>query len=253
MKLQLAGTIRKALTRLAALTCLSIAASVLSAQTTTQPPPPQQATPPAQNPTATPAANDNPFPGESADVPIIPVDPDPATAKGSSSSQPTAEAESVSGSRPDPDGDPVRSPDAPGMNSDDQFSSSRVGLANSAAGPDVDSSPGKTAKVKTREQVVKDNLDVGEFYLEKKNWKAALVRFQDAFALDSESTDAIWGMAESERRMDIFDKAEEHYELFLSYDPEGPHGKSARKALDQLLRDHPQTQKAADATIVPHK
>jgi tetratricopeptide (TPR) repeat protein len=147
----------------------------------------------------------------------------------------------------------VRSPDAAGINGDDQFSSSRVGLTGAAAGPDVDSGPGKTGKVKTREQVVKENLDVGEFYLEKKDWKPALVRFQDAFTLDSESPDAIWGMAEAERRMNMFDKAEEHYELFLSYDPEGPHGKSARKALEQLLRDHPQTPKAGDSASIPHK
>jgi tetratricopeptide (TPR) repeat protein len=139
----------------------------------------------------------------------------------------------------DPDGDPVRSPDAAGGGVDDGFSSSRMGLASMAAGPDIEATPGKSAKAKTREQVVKDNVDVGEFYLERKNWKAALLRFQDAFTLDSESADAVFGMAEAEDHLEMVDKAREHFELFLAYDAEGPHGKAARKALEQIEREHP--------------
>jgi tetratricopeptide (TPR) repeat protein len=218
-------------------------------QSPNQTPAGQQGAQPA-TPGASPAG-DNPFPGEAADVPVIPVDPAPGASKAAAAGQPPAEAESAPGGKADPDGDPVRSPDAAGGAEGDGFSSSRQGLNATSAEPDADAAPRKDGKAKTRGQVVKDNLDVGEFYLEKKNWKAAQSRFQDAFTLDSESPDALWGMAEAERHLELLDKAREHYQLFLAYDPEGPHGKAARKALEELERDHPVKTAAPSPPVIP--
>jgi tetratricopeptide (TPR) repeat protein len=38
-------------------------------------------------------------------------------------------------------------------------------------------------------------------------------------------------MAEAERNLGQFAKAREHYEKLLEYDPDGKHGKQARKVL----------------------
>jgi tetratricopeptide (TPR) repeat protein len=205
--------------------------------------------------------SDNPFPGEDSNAPIIPVAPAPGSAAGSPGRPNYTPAQrdgdsGSSGSSSDPDGDPVRSPDGPGNVSNDGFSSSRSGLSGQPAENDTDAVPGQSGKHKTREQKLKEDLDTGEFYAEKKNWKAAQSRFADAFALDKENADAVWGLAEAERHLQLFKEASEHYQLFLTYDPDGPHSKAARKALDQVEGAQPSTSsslKSSDPSSTPHK
>lgn len=204
--------------------------------------------------TAPKPASDNPFPGEDTNAPIIPVDPGPGAAAGArdsgrAGSEAAAPANATAGRDADPDGDPVRTPDAPGQTADDGFSSSRSGLANLPAEDDNDGRPGKSTKNKTREQVIQEDLDVGEFYIEKKNWKAAQARFAAAFALDGENADSVWGLAEAERHLGLYKEAAGHYTLFLSYDPDGPHSRAAKKALGEVeiaasSAKHPDAQNA---------
>ena len=191
-------------------------------------------------PDAAKPASDNPFPGEDPNAPVLPADsgansgpggsPDPGRGSGAGNG-----ANSAAGARRDSDGDPVRSPDAPGSAGDDDgFSSSRSGLNQMPAEDDSDARPGKSTKIKTREQVIRENQDVGRFYLEQKNWRGAQSRFSAAFALDKENPESVWGLAEAERHLSLLKEAEEHYKLFLAYDPDGPHARSARKSLDEV-------------------
>ena len=181
--------------------------------------------PAKQNPPK--AGGGNEFPGENADAPIIPVDPGPnASAAGGEQGGKDGETRSSSGDRGD---DPVRSPD--GTGSDDGFSSSNAGLSPRSNDDDV---PATAKPARSRAKEIKEDIDVGGFYLDKKNWKAAKERFETAFALDAENPDAVLGLAEAERHLQELDKARTHYELFLSYDPDGPHSKAARKALEQV-------------------
>ncbi len=207
-----------------------------------------------QSPPASPKpTSDNPFPGEDSNAPIIPVDPGPGGAAGADSgragSEAAAPANATAGRNADPDGDPVRTPDAPGQAADDGFSSSRSGLANLPAEDDNDGRPGKSTKNKTREQVIQEDLDVGGFYMEKKNWKAAQARYAAAFALDGQNPDSVWGLAEAERHLGLYKEAAGHYTLFLSYDPDGPHSRAAKKALGEVeiaasSAKHPDAQNA---------
>jgi tetratricopeptide (TPR) repeat protein len=213
---------------------------------------PQVPAPQAQKPDATAPkpknGSDNPFPGEDPNAPIIPVDPVPGTASGSGSGRSGSGADS---GRPghrdaDPDSDPVRSPDGQGnTTTDDGFSSSRAGLHGVPAEDDSDEKPGKSTKNKTREQVVKEDVDVGGFYLDKKNWKGAQARFSAAFALDAENPDSVWGLAEAERHLQLYKEAAEHYKLFLSYEPEGRRGREARKALEEVEAAQPSASAAS--------
>jgi len=183
-------------------------------------------------------AGGNEFPGEGSDAPIIPVDPGPNAGSREPGGKDAAERSS-SGDRGD---DPVRSPDGAGSSggagSDDGFSSSNAGLSPRSSDDDAPAT-GKPAKSKAKE--IKEDVDVGGFYLDKKNWKAAQERFQTAFALDAENPDAVWGLAEAERHLQQLDRAKAHYELFLSYDPTGPHSKAARKALEQVESERAST------------
>jgi cytochrome c-type biogenesis protein CcmH/NrfG len=49
--------------------------------------------------------------------------------------------------------------------------------------------------------------------------------------LDPDNPEVYWGLAETERHLGDFAQARTHYQKLLDYDPEGPHGKEARKAL----------------------
>ena len=192
--------------------------------------------------TPTPAGGgDNPFPGEDSNAPIIPVDPGPGYRPDAGREPYPGHSGGDTGWTPparrdaDPDGDPVRSPDQPGVVTDDGFSSSRGGMPSSLPSEDDnDARPGKSVKNKTREQLIQEDLDVGGFYLEKKNWKAAQARFAAAYGLDKENAEVVFGLAESERHLQLYKDAAEHYSLFLSYDPQGPHGRAARKALSEV-------------------
>jgi hypothetical protein len=202
---------------------------------------------------------DNPFPGEDPNAPIIPVGPDSGGAGsgarpgGSRGSRPGSGSGNDSGPTPrrdaDSDGDPVRSPDGAAHTTDDDgFASSNSGLNRMPAPDASDERPGKSTKNKSREQVIKEDVDVGGFYLEKKNWKAAQARFTAAFAMDSENPDVVWGLAEAERHLQLYKEAAEHYKLFLSYDPDGPHHREARKALEEVEAARPPVSASSKGT-----
>jgi tetratricopeptide (TPR) repeat protein len=200
---------------------------------------------------ATKPQSDNPFPGEETGAPIIPVDPGPGSVPPSGSTPSRTPAETAPGhpDNPDRDADPVRSPDPPGMTADDGFSSSKTGLNQMPVEDDSDARPGKSIKNKSRSETIKEDLEIGGFYMNRKNWKGAQGRFGSALALDPESPEAIWGLAEAERHLQLYHEAAEHYKMFLSYDPDGPHGHEARKALEQVEAADKSAPKTANPTI----
>lgn len=207
---------------------------------------PQTAAPTA--PSAAAPANDgtdNPFPGEDPNAPIIPTGPNPGSAANSAGSASAAPADVPAPTVKDidPNGDPVRTPDWNNVvsgngsdpNSGDGFSSSRTGLSP-VTGDDASNDPKRKqeAPEKTPAQILKEDLDVGSFYLDQHNWDAAQSRFEEAFRLNPEEPKAVWGLAQSEEHLQIYAKAREHYELFLSYGPDGREAREARKALKEM-------------------
>jgi tetratricopeptide (TPR) repeat protein len=140
------------------------------------------------------------------------------------------------------DTDPVRSPEEAGKSAGngqgDNSSSSQAGLdAILPPGSDDDQTDnsGKRRKLSVKDQPhtesASEDVNVGKYYLESKNWKAALSRFQSAMVLDPENPEAYWGIAEADRHLSDFADARTYYQKLLDYDPDGPHGKEARKAL----------------------
>jgi len=171
---------------------------------------------------AAPASSANPFPEDTSTVPVMPSTTAP--------------------SLPGDDTDPVRSPDDPAPAAESaqgDDSSSSLKNIDSLLPPSDSAEPEKRkrhgAKEKeeevTHQETAKSDVEVGSYYLDQKNWKAALSRFESAMVLDPEEPEVYWGMAEAERNLGQFAKAREHYEKLLEYDPDGKHGKQARKAL----------------------
>jgi len=82
-------------------------------------------------------------------------------------------------------------------------------------------------------RAVKDD-EVGDFYFKRKNYKAALARYQDALAWKENDAVATFRMAQCYERLDQPDEAVTNYKQYLKILPEGPFSKEAKKALDKL-------------------
>jgi hypothetical protein len=187
----------------------------------------------AQTPAgAQPQAGSNPFPEDTHDVPVLRPSGDPAEASDSGDSNRQV-------SLPGEDLDPARSPDdsASSASSDLQpgYSSSASGLDSLLPKPD-DDQPGKKKKKSAdaepdHQETASEDITVGKYYLDNKDWRAALSRFQSAMVLDPEEPEVYWGLAESARHLGNFADARAYYQKVVDYDPDSRHGKDARKAL----------------------
>jgi len=181
---------------------------------------------------AQPQAGSNPFPEDTKDVPVLRPDGDPVDASGNGDSNRLV-------SLPGEDLDPARSPDDSGSpaSSDLQpgYSSSASGLDSLLPKPD-DDQPGKKKKKSAEaepdhQETATEDITVGKYYLDNKDWKAALSRFQSAMVLDPDEPEVYWGLAESARHLGNFADARTYYQKVVDYDPDSRHGKDARKAL----------------------
>ena len=194
---------------------------------------PSSQTPPApqRHAVTPPPSASNPFPDES-NVPVLPnnstINLPQGTYHGS---------ESPSAALPPDDLDPVRSPDSPDTAAGSQsgFSSSQTGLdqLEPVPGANPSGNGGKDSQqiAAMPQETPANDISVGNYYLDNKNWHAALSRFQSAMILDPNNPDVYWGLAESERHLGDFADARQHYLKVMEYDPDSRHAKDARKAL----------------------
>jgi Tfp pilus assembly protein PilF len=72
------------------------------------------------------------------------------------------------------------------------------------------------------------------FYLKTGDFKGAYDRFSEASRIDPSNADAVFGLAESARHLNLRDEAIRNYRLYLSALPDGPRAKAARKGLRDL-------------------
>jgi tetratricopeptide (TPR) repeat protein len=122
---------------------------------------------------------------------------------------------------------------APGSGkSADDYSSSHLKLLDvpggDAANPDTEGANGHNAALATKD------TQVGTFYLRTGDYKGAYNRFAEATKADPGNAEAVFGLAESARRLNLRDEAVRNYRLYLSALPDGPRAKDSRKALKDL-------------------
>jgi hypothetical protein len=184
-------------------------------------------------------AGANQFPEDTNSVPLLPAKNAPGSPDGSYSGGDNGLGIART-ARPGEDLDPVRSPDDPVATPDnapgDGSSSSLAGLDRVLPGPDDDRTDKKkklSVKEPTHKEAASKDIEVGGYYLETKNWKAAESRFESAMVLDPDNPDVFWGLAEAERHLGDFADAKKYYQTVLDYDPDSKHGKEARKALKE--------------------
>lgn len=190
-----------------------------------------------QQPAATQPAQQgggNAFPTDTSNVPVLPSTVTPDLPSGSFGA---SDADRMR--LPPDDLDPVRSPDAGDAASEvsepTRVSSSDVkGLDSLLPKPGEDET-GKHKKDEVIEglptETAKEDISVGKYYLDIKNWKAAQSRFQSALVLAPENPEVYWGLAESARHLGDFWEARSNYLKVMVYDPGSRHAKDAEKAL----------------------
>jgi len=133
------------------------------------------------------------------------------------------------------DTDPIKSPDDPISGSSD----SGGGFSSSSQGGDEVNIPAeperRTGRQKlpepTRQESAENDENIGAYYLDKKNWRAALSRFESAHVLDPENPDVYWGLAEAQRQLGDYSSAKANYQKVMEYDPDSKHSKEAKKYL----------------------
>jgi tetratricopeptide (TPR) repeat protein len=193
-----------------------------------------------QKPAAAPAQTEsNPFPTDTSNVPVLPSKREYVPSDDS-----YGRAENGTDARKFPlsgeDNDPVRSPDdaAPAADSgaDQEWSSSIAGLDRLLPRPEDDQpvkKKGLLVKQPTHAEAAAEDIQVGGYYLDRKNWKAALSRFESAMVLDPDNPEVYWGLAEAERHLGDFWDAKGYYQKVALYDPDSRHGKDSMKALKE--------------------
>jgi len=212
---------------------------VAQAQQQNQPATPPQSGQPAsgqqQSPSRTQQQNNqNPFPEDTNSIPVMP-------------SKGTAELPPGVGDRqqdrvylPEADFDPVRSPEdaaAAAEAGETNSSSSLAGMGDLLPGPDDDTTrPGKHNRkdsdiVPEHHETAAEDENVGKYYLDNKDWRAALSRYESALVLDPDNPDVYWGLAESQRHLGKTADARANYQKVIEYDPDSRHAKDAKKAL----------------------
>jgi tetratricopeptide (TPR) repeat protein len=78
------------------------------------------------------------------------------------------------------------------------------------------------------------DVEVGDFYFKKKNYRAALGRYKEALVYKPNDAVANFRLAECEEKMGNPAEALTHYQEYLKILPHGPLSADAQKALERL-------------------
>jgi tetratricopeptide (TPR) repeat protein len=117
---------------------------------------------------------------------------------------------------------------------DSSYSSSQVHLKDlaPAGGGDEDTAPIQASSPLPYDpKLAKKDAQIGDYYLETGDSRGAYDRFVEAARSDPGNAEAVWGLAESARRLQMNEVAIKNYRLYLAALPNGPHAKEIRKVL----------------------
>ena len=229
---------------------LALLALPLTAQQQDNSAPPAQ-NPPAQTNPPTPAKKDqpkksstdpNPFPEAQSEAaahqdqpqdnaePSAPQPQTPPQNGKPASDNPFPEAQSQKAAH-----EAQHPDDAPPPPADDQsYSSSQVkgfDMPTTDVAPPANLPP---SMLPYSPKLARKDAEIGDFYMESGNWQGAYERFLEANRSDPGNAEAVFGLAETARRLHHPDEALRNYRLYLSALPNGPHAKEVRKVLKEM-------------------
>ncbi len=82
-------------------------------------------------------------------------------------------------------------------------------------------------------RAVKD-IEVGNYYLKHKNYRAALDRFHDALLYKPNDAEATFGLAVTQEHMELLEQAYKSYSKYLEILPDGPMSAQAHEAMKRI-------------------
>ncbi len=95
------------------------------------------------------------------------------------------------------------------------------------------------------------DIEVGNYYLKQKNYRAALERFHDALAYKPNDAEATYGLGVTQEKMDLFSQAYNSYSKYLEILPHGPMAKESEEGMKRMEQHlTPETIKSSEATMV---
>jgi len=78
------------------------------------------------------------------------------------------------------------------------------------------------------------NIEVGDFYFKRKNYKAAIERYKEALYYKDNDATASFRLAVCEEKLGDKSEAKKYYEQYLKILPLGPFAKEAQGSLERL-------------------
>ncbi len=78
------------------------------------------------------------------------------------------------------------------------------------------------------------DIEVGDFYFKRKNYRAAIARYQDALLWKDNDAEANFRLGQAFEKSNNPTEAVAHYEAYLKILPNGPYARDAQKALEKL-------------------
>lgn len=205
-------------------------------------------TPPAQSQNqAQPAADSNAFPEADSEKAARQAQQDKKV-----TTQPPAAGDPQQGNTDGSGGDSNAFPEAASQKAADEAKKAKAAEDNAGSPSGISSSGDYDTKVNGRNVItpnvsmshihgkdpLKEDVQVGSYYLQSGDYTGAYSRFKEASTLHPESVDAIFGLAEAARHLHKDDEALSNYKLFLDIEPTGSKARDARKALAALEKSH---------------
>jgi tetratricopeptide (TPR) repeat protein len=96
------------------------------------------------------------------------------------------------------------------------------------------------------------DVEVGDFYFRRKNYRAALARYQEALEYKPNDAIATFRLAQCQEKTNDPDSARDNYAAYLKILPNGPFAEEAKKSLERLEKE-PSATKAAPQQAPPPK
>ena len=94
------------------------------------------------------------------------------------------------------------------------------------------------------------DVEVGQYYLKLKNYRAALERFNHALTYKPNDAEAIFGLAITQEKLDLLSLSEQNYRKYLEILPNGPKSKDAEEGLKRVA-PHVAIRNSANANADP--
>ncbi|HZD93672.1 MAG TPA: tetratricopeptide repeat protein, partial [Candidatus Sulfotelmatobacter sp.] len=78
------------------------------------------------------------------------------------------------------------------------------------------------------------DVEVGQYYLKLKNYRAALERFNHALVYKADDAEAIYGLALTQEKLDLLSQADQNYRKYLQILANGPKAPEVKEALSRI-------------------